>query len=197
MGTGVSFQLKIPAASCRESSIKQVHDMKKLAVTFVMVFVICAPGLPYAQSQKPLDVASELQQIESVLYKTVENLRHIGDDLKELQRHTVVGVMVFHALGTIEYCWLPYYHIAGSLLWHPCIKAECRRAWRDVTIEELQGAKRTQNPSVQRLDVAYRGIKNQEALHQVDKARDIIRSSLPLLDKAIHRLEQELRKGEK
>ena len=171
--------------------------MKKLAMTFVMVFVICAPGLTYAQSQKPPDVASELQQIESVLYETVETLRHIGDDLQELQRHTVVGVMVFQALGTIEFCWLAYYHIAGSLLWYPCIKAECSKAWRDVTIEQLQGAKRTLNPSVQRLEVAYRGMKNQEALHQVDKARDLIRSSLPLLDKAIHLLEQELRKGEK
>jgi hypothetical protein len=164
--------------------------MKGLVMTLVMVFVICAPRLPYAQSQKPLDVGTELRQIESVLYKTVENLRHIVDDLQELQRHTGVGVMVFQALGTIEFCWLSYYHIAGSLLWYPCIKAECSIAWRDVTIEQLQGAKRALSPSVQRLEIACRGIKNQEALHQVDKARDIIRSSLPLLDQAIQLLQQ-------
>jgi len=57
--------------------------------------------------------------------------------------------------------------------------------------------KRTLNPSVQRLEIACRGIKNQEASHQVDKARDIMRSSLPLLDEAIRLLEESLRKGEK
>ena len=167
--------------------------MKKLAWTLVVVLVVCVPGLSSAQPQEPVAVASPLRQIARELAGAAGRLETISNDLHRIvQQRTAKRVPdVAMAVLNLELASAQCSH-ASDLIWcYPDIKPPFNKYWRDYTLDVSKMKKsnlETIQIRVQRIHVKTKG---RAVLDQLDKARDTIRSSLPLFDKAILLFEQE------
>ncbi len=170
----------------------------KLAMTFVVILAVCMPGLPFAQPQEPSDVASQLRQIARELAGAAGKLETISNDLHRIvQQRTAKPVPdVAMAVLNLELASAQCSH-ASDLIWcYPDIKPPFNKYWRDYTLEVSKMKKsnlETIQIRVQRIHVKTKG---RAVLEHLDKARDTIRSSLPLFDKAIQLFEQQPGKGE-
>ena len=171
--------------------------MKKLALTLVVILVACGPGLSSAQPQGPVDVASQLRQIARDLAMAAGRLDAISNDFHRIaQRRRVKPVPdLAMAVLNVEIASAQCSH-ASDLMWcYPDIKPAYKKYWRDYTLDVSKMKKsnlETIQIRVQRIHVKTKG---RAVLDQLDKARDTIRSSLPLFDKAIQLFEQQPGRG--
>ena len=169
----------------------KVDEMKKLLVLLALAFVMCVPEWSFAESQKPT-VAAQLYEISLGLTHASETLRHISNDMRDIIRAKATCELMI-TLMNIEQAYEFYATNAQRLFVHagaipPSVDRE--QQWVGLHIVELQRAKKTINDTVMvRLGKVSGGLGNMAASHLVDKARDTIRSSLPLFDEAIQILE--------
>jgi hypothetical protein len=172
--------------------------MKNPTMTFVLIFVVGIPGLSAMEPQEPVDGASPLRQIARDLAMAAGRLDAISNDLHRIsQRRRVKPVPdLAMAVLNVEVASAQCSH-ASDLLWcYPDIKAAYKKYWHDYTLEVSKMKKsnlETIQIRVQRIHIKAKG---RAVLDQFDKARDTIRSALPLFDRAIQLFEQEPGKDE-
>jgi hypothetical protein len=75
--------------------------------------------------------------------------------------------------------------VSSSIIWFPMIKNEYKEVFCKIGLHTLQSLKETTELNIQQINVAAAGIKNHAALHLVDKAKDIMRSSQKLCVRSI------------
>ena len=170
----------------------------KLALTLAAIFVVCVPGLSSPQPQEPVDMASQLRQIARELAGAAGKLETISNDLHRIveQRTARPVPDVAMAVLNLELASAQCSH-ASDLIWcYPDIKPPFNEYWRDYTLDVSKMKKsnlETVQIRVQRIQVKTKG---RSVLDHLDKARETIHSSLPLLDKAIQLFQQEPGKDE-
>jgi hypothetical protein len=172
--------------------------MKKLALTLVVILVVCVPGLSSAQPQEPVDVASQLRQIARELAGAAGKLETISNDLHRIvQQRTAKRVPdVAMAVLNLELASAQCSH-ASDLIWcYPDIKPELNKYWRDYTLDVAKMKKSNLETVRVRVQRIYVKTKGRAVLDQLDRARDTIDASLPLFDKTIQLLEQQPGKDE-
>lgn len=174
--------------------------MKKLLILLAAAFVVCVPEPSYAESQKPskperdelakpaLAKETELVVIGANMINTNRELTAVAEDLRIVTGKPIE--FMYLALLTIEVSYLSYASTGYILTRSPWIKDEFRTEWRLLTAEIMMHRKSyLKEVCLKRLQKSHSIIEPPAALDKVDKARDIIQSSLPLFDKALQILE--------
>jgi hypothetical protein len=161
--------------------------MKKLIVLLALAVVICTPELSYTQSQAPVDVTSQLDDTVAELVKVRDAIADVKENLRAIPSDTACGAV---ALTSLETAYWIYECVLTALFWDDCAKAECKPLWRPTATRQLSMAKtHLSQDTINRLYEAFMKGKATKTSTQIVIARDIIRSSLPLFDKAIQILE--------
>ena len=163
--------------------------MRKLTVVFVMAFFVLGLELSYAQPKKAVDVASQLEEIELKLSQNIDKLVSIVADMGAMGKKVTPTWVGRFLQSTTETAYVRCTHARDLLPYYRYIKPEFHQHWHDHTIGVLKGEKAYLAITIRRLQTASSVIKTPAFLKHVVTARDIIRSSLPLFDKAIQLLE--------
>jgi len=164
--------------------------MKKLLVLLALAFVLCVPELCYSVEERshPWLTAQEAQSIVEITtewQKASVKLLQIVDDMKALptEEWTLRAIIAIDEAGIL-------YAFSWEVVFLYCLSSrEVAKDIRPLVTGRLKWNNDKMKRCVKALQLVYGYIEKQAALHQIDKARDIIRSSLPLFDKAIQILE--------
>jgi hypothetical protein len=169
-----------------------MDKMTKLLVAFVLAFVICTPELSYTQPQEPVDVTSELENIFKELIKLRDEIAEVQENTLAISADKELDELNEAGLSTMETARWMYEYFISALVWRDCTRADCEPLWRPTTITQLRRAKTYLNEvAINRLHQAFMKGTISEASNKLIIARDIIRSSLPLIDRLIQILESE------
>jgi hypothetical protein len=171
-------------------SNKEVDNMKRLIVILMLAVVMCAAEGTYSQSQESVDVPLELEEIFKGLVQCRDEIADLEDNTRAIPNE----FSALHAAGlsTMETARWIYEYFISALVWHDCTTAECEPLWRPATIAQLRRAKTQLNEiAMNRLHQAFMKGKISEASNKHVIARNIIRSSLPLIDRLTQILESE------
>ncbi len=161
--------------------------MKRLMVILVVAVVTCALEGTYSQSQEPVDVTSQLDDTVAELVKVRDAIVDVKENLRAIPSDTECGAV---ALKSLETAYWIYECVVTALFWHDCAKAECKPLWRPIVTRQLSVAKtHLSEDTVNRLYEAFMKGKASETSTKIVIARDIIRLSLPLFDRAIQIIE--------
>jgi hypothetical protein len=166
--------------------------MKKLLVILIMAFVMCVPELSFAQSQKPVDEAlrSRLAAIESELMQAIDKLAPIiDDDYPPIVKKSDPKMFAMAGYQDLRTVLFVYMSTDIVLRWYPCVTRECSPPPPHGVIKLLRWARTELDRTVKSLQYLCGVIETPAAVVQLAKAKDIIRSTLPLYDKAIQILE--------
>jgi hypothetical protein len=177
------------------SEPKEMDKMKKLLVLLVLAVVMCRPDLACAEPQKPFDEGLpsdvvKLGYIVQDLEKAAQQLEIITQDLRDigLELEDDSSWLVFVKLS-LEEAYITQGDCANLLRWYWCIKEQCVESWRAEAAFRLKRGKANTDVRLDVIKKSYGMIKTPAAFHIIDKARDILRSTLPLYDRAIQILE--------
>jgi hypothetical protein len=162
--------------------------MKRLMVMLVVAVVVnCAPESTYSQSQEPADVTSQLDGTVAELVKVRDAIAEVKENLRAIPSDTECGAV---ALTSLETAYWIYECVLTALFWHDCAKAECKPLWRSTVTRQLSMAKtHLSGDTINKLYEAFMKGKATATSSKIVIARDIIRSSLPLFDKAVQIIE--------
>jgi hypothetical protein len=182
--------------------------MKKLLIVLGLAVVMCVPRASFAESMKrialdpkpveldskPVDLDPELARIKSKILESMKNLGDIKGDLEKLftdKSSAKAHLILLDACNILELCRCNYGYSHTLLHYRFAIKPEYHVQWRDDTITFLHKGKTNLSNAVEGLQFVQGETENETALPLIDKAKELIRSSLPLYDKAIQGLESE------
>jgi hypothetical protein len=169
--------------------------MKRLMVILVVVVVTCASERTSSQSQEPVDVTSQFDDTVAELVKVRDAIADVKENLRAIPSDTECGAV---ALTSLETAYWIYEYVLTALFWHDCAKVECEPLWRPTLTRQLRVAKTHLSENTNnRLYEAFMKGKASETSTKIVVARDIIRLSLPLFDRAIQLLEQQTVKEKK
>jgi hypothetical protein len=164
--------------------------MKKLLVLLALAFVMCVPELSYAQSQKQDDVASQLKAISMDLENGGHKLFSISDEFRAMLQRKEGSRIELDAGSEVEKAFMILFHAADLLFCYGDIKPErLQKYWHSYILKTSIQRRSWLAGRLELINLCQRYVKTPAGLYQVNKARDIIRSSLPLFDKAIQILE--------
>lgn len=164
--------------------------MKKLIVLLALAFVMCRPELAFAESQKQDDVAAQLKAISMDLENGGDKLVSISDELRAMLQRKEGKRVEMDAMSEVEKAFVILFHAADLLFCYGDIKPErLQKYWHSYIVKTSIQRKSWLEGRLKPLNLCHRYVKTPASLYLVDKARNIIRSSLPLFDKAIQILE--------
>ena len=138
------------------------------------------------------DVEQKLHLIIFELSDIKKKLANISDDSKvtintEKAGYETEYLIAFRLL--LETTRVYFDHVRSLLCLYPLVKPEEHKFAYDITMATLKDAKSLADSVIKRIQVTCSVVENQAALLQLDKAKDIMRSTLPLYDRAIQILE--------
>ena len=161
--------------------------MKRLMVILVVAIVTCASERTYSQSQEPVDVTSQFNDTVAELIKVRDAIADVKENLRAIPSDTECGAV---ALTSLETAYWIYECVLTALFWHDCAKVECEPLWRPTVTRHLSMAKtHLSEDTINSLYKAFMKEKASETSTKIVIARDVIRLSLPLFDRAIQIIE--------
>jgi hypothetical protein len=163
--------------------------MGKLTVVFVMVYLVFGPGVLYAEPPKAVDVASQLEEIELKLGQHIDKLVSIVADMGAMGEKVTPAWVGRFLQSTIETAHVRCTHARDLLPYYRYIKPEFHQHWHEHTIGVLKGEQAYLAITIRRLQTSSSVIRTPAFTKHVVAARDVIRSSLRLFDKATQLLE--------
>ncbi|MBW2332241.1 MAG: hypothetical protein JRF08_01930 [Deltaproteobacteria bacterium] len=200
------------------SSLKiEINKMKKILVILSLLFIISIPRLSYAENNvnrgrhpKPLDnqkqnilqLKLKLLSICKELDENLEEFSGIVMDLQKIQKlYASPNLNIKESIGnanmTILFIETIFSYERQLLSNCLMIKKEYELNNYSRRISDLKIASKNINTNVELLRVYYALITNTAALHLIDKAKLIVKSSLKLFDKSIETLKSIKREIEK
>ena len=167
--------------------------MKKLLVLLALAFVVCVPELCYSVEGYAIPKEDQwLLDTYEGLNKVARDLGQTGMDLKGIasisSRPDSMWIIV--SFRDIDQCCTLCILMADMLVMYA--EYTDQRAityWSNRLIHLIGAVKESISRANDGLGLCYGVLETPAALHQIDKARTIIRSSLPLFDEAIQILE--------
>ena len=182
--------------------------MKKLMVVLAMALAMCAPKVSYAGSEKAteketesakqrfseewiaieeqiLSISKEWNKIEKELLVTPFDLQSIQIQKGVTCPREMARVLIESAslqCGYVSILLQVYRYTARSSM-NGCVFLDT--AIQDYVTSCLQAIKRNREVTLERLQYAYNEIEDQPSLVKIDRAQDVLRSSLPLFDRTI------------
>ena len=182
--------------------------MKKLMVVLVMALVMCPPKLSHAESEKATEKGAEAERqtlsqkviaIETQILSISEDWTKIEEellltpfDLQSIQIQKGVTCPREMARVLIESASLQCGYVSILLrVYRYAVRSSAQsNVFLDSAIQEyviscLRAIKRNRGVTLERLQYAYNEIEDKPSLVKIDKALDVLRSSLPLFDRTI------------
>lgn len=182
--------------------------MKKLMVVFTMALVMCAPKVSYPESEKATDKGTEAErQTFSQKWITIEEqILSISDEWNKIEKELLLTPFELQSIQIQKGVTCPremarvLIESAGVQCGYVSILLRVYRyavrssvhsdVFLDVAIQEyviscLQAIKANREVTLERLQYAYNEIEDKPSLVKIDKAQDVLRSSLPLFDRTI------------
>ena len=181
--------------------------MKKMVVIGVISIGLLAHNLSYAQSQSgsqmleitsatlimlSLELAEKANQLYTIKDNLVKMVQTKMGNLTAQDKYIIDVVSELKHIATIAYFESK---LLGAIL---IINDEYKIPFANARIPELAESTTSTEASLQPVQIAYSGIQNTEALQQIDKAKEIIRSLKQLYINAIEVLRKmKMEKGQK
>jgi hypothetical protein len=182
--------------------------MKKLTVVLAMVLAMYAPKVSYAGlekateketeaetqtfSQKWIEIEKQILDISKEWNKSEKELLVTPFDLQSIQIQKGVTCPREMARVLIESASLQcgYVSILLRVYGYAARSSIYSSAFLDTAIQEyvmscIEAIKKNREVTLKRLQYAYNEIEDKPSLVKIDKALDVLRSSLPLFDKTI------------
>lgn len=172
--------------------------MKKIIVIFALLSVIFVPKLSFSQndlSKKEklfITQITKLELITRVLADNAKKLNNIEKDLIAIAEISTNSNQIINLTNTMASINNIGMIITNEIQFQAIlkfIKNEYRLSYCNLRIEWIKTYINKQiKIYLNMIREQYAGIKNNAALHLIDKAKEIIQSSLELFDKSIETL---------
>jgi hypothetical protein len=185
----------MPLARLALYELKEMVKMRKLLVLLPLAFVMCVPESSCAEPQKRVDkaISSDVVNIGYItqdMEKASEQLQIITQDLRDIGLELEDdGSSLVYVKLILEHAYVAQGHFVSILQWYWCIREQCVEDWRSNTVRLLKNGKANAEWQLTMVKKSYPRIKTPAAFHVIDKARNVLRSTVPLYDRAIQILE--------
>jgi len=154
--------------------------MKKVLTPFILLFIIFTPEPTFSQNSL-LDLIKQFQDTE-------KQLRYLKSDLLTIATASSNSKRDYFYFGIADSIGSSADIISNAVdlivLSHP-IKEEEKPTISIYIQSRLSMLKKHIESEIKFIKTAYAGIKNQAALHLIDKAKEEMRASLNLFDRSI------------
>ena len=157
--------------------------MKEVITTFILLFIICTPEPTFSQNSLQ-DPIKQFQDIRKQLNYISQDLLIITKASSNPDRQYFLS-MTTNAITSSEDIIA---NTVDLIFLFPAIKDEHKIESFKYVQFRLSELKRLMEFQIGSIQIGYAGIKNQAALHLIDKAKDQMRASLSLFDKSIEAL---------
>ena len=171
--------------SCLATKRREIGKMKKLSMIIALSSVFLIHNLSFAQSKndsQKLDITSaallmvslELAEKANQLYTIKDNLVKIVKakmgNLSAQEKYIIDVVSELKHVATIAYFESK---LIGVVL---IVREDFKIPFMNARGPELEESIKSTEASLQPVQIAYSGIRNTEALQQIDKAKEILQS---------------------